>query len=345
MFHRFKFRLNKNKRQLAICFEEKMIRFIEVTLNQERIVEIHQAFSLENKLMNEAGHVDKESWKRFLKETVKPYKIKAKQVHVVIPTSNVIVRQHVMPNLPEKELKQMIHYEIGNTIHLPFELPVVDIVKIKTEGAIYKDDGEEGSQVVLVAAPGQMIYPIVEGLLDVGLEVKSVDIPATSLYRLFKTNYPERKEEPMIIAEIMNHGVDLHIFDRGILWFTRHIQMDFTEEPSLIEGTINVKALLERIQSQEYYQSFVLDLANEMERAMNFFQYTLNNRDQAINSCWIVSKHKLNENFYLYLQNRLEIEVNPLIYQPKSTKVMSVDLSGYDKGIGTLCREVTNRGN
>ncbi|WP_339059934.1 pilus assembly protein PilM [Tepidibacillus marianensis] len=330
---------------MAISFDEQVIRFLEVTLNQEKIVEIHQAFSVENKLMDEAGRVDKESWKQFLKETVKPHKIKAKQVHVVIPTSNVIVRQQVMPNLPEKDLKQMIHYEIGSSIHLPFELPVIDVVKVNTGEAVYKEDGEVGSQVVLVAAPGDLIFPIVEGLVDSGFETKSVDIPALSIYRLLKLYHPEQKNEAILLTHITDHGVDLHIFDKGILWFTRHIVIDISQESTIPEAGLDAKALLERIQSQEFYQSFVLDLANEMERAINFFQYTLNNRDQSIKSCWIVSNHLFNEGFYQYLQSRMEIVVTPLPYQSNSTKFTSEDLNGYELGIGALYREVKNNGN
>jgi len=345
MFESLINRLKKQTRQLAVSFDEQMIRFLEVTLNQKKIVQVHQAFSVENKLMDEAGRIDKESWKLFLKETIKPHKIKAKQVHVVIPTSNVIVRQQVMPDIPEKDLKQMIHYEIGSTIHLPFELPVIDVVKVNMEETVYMENGEVGSQVVLVAAPGNLIYPVVEGFVESGFEPKSVDIPALSVYRLLKIYHPEEKNNAILFTYITEHGVDLHIFDKGILWFTRHIVIDAIQESSMSGNGFDAKTILERIQSQEFYQSFAMDLANEMERAINFFKYTLNNRDQTVKSCWIVTDRNFNDGFYHFLQSRIEITVNPLFYQSSTTNFTTEDLNGYEIGIGVLYKEVKNHGN
>ena len=339
-------KLTRPHRELVITFTEDQIKFLELTRTSEKSLTIHQSFSMENKLIDENGKVEKEIWKSFLKEQVKANKIKAKEVHVIIPTSYVIVRHQVMPNLPEKELKQMIHYEIGSTLHLPFELPVIDLVKVKTEETVYNEDGEVGSQVVLVAASGNLVYPIVEGIVENNLVPKSVDIPSLGLYRLFKLYHPEQKADPILIMEIDEKGADLHIFDREILWFTRHIPLEMSSfGEGVKEEVSDAKMLLEHIQFQENYQSFVFDLANEMERAINFFQYTLNNRENAIKSCWIASNLTFPDSFYRLLEQRIEIEAKSLEYKDSTGKFSIEELKGFEVGIGAILREVKISGN
>jgi len=339
----------KTTRQLSISFDDQCIQFVEATIDDKGIKEVHNVFKEENSVIKDGGALDKFKWNHLVKKVLKEKKIKAKIVHVILPTSLVIVRHQVMPQLSEQELKQMIHYEVGSTIHLPFEAPVIDVVKVDTGEAVYKDDGEIGTQVALVAAPGNLVYPLVEVLLENRLKPKSVDIPALSLYRLFKQNYPELKNDAVLISHVTRDGVDLHIFENGIVWFTRHIPLALQdadrENVDIVDNLPDAKTLLERIQSKEVYQSFIIDFASEMERAVNFYQYTLNNRDSTIASCWISSDIPFPDTFYLFLQQRMDIEVKQLTYEIDKEKIAESQLTGFEIAVGTLFREVNNDGN
>ena len=342
--------LRTKSRILTITLEEDCVRFLEVTIKNKQIQTIHQAFSLKHSMIGDGGKLDKGKWEAMLKEQVKEYKIKAKLVHLVVPSSLVIVRHQAMPDVPEKDLKQMIQYEIGTSIHLPFDLPVVDLVKLKSDQPVYNDEGELASSVMIVAAPGDLIYPMVEILQDNGFKPKYVDIPALSLYRMFTAFHENKKNDPILLVNISRYGVDLHIFADSILWFTRHYEMaidSFVKRKEKIEENANVtgkifdaQTLLEKIQEKENYQSFVSDLGYEIERAINFFQFTLNHQDQKINQCYISSLFDMPMEFYNQIQERLDMEVNPLRYTNENKNLAAERLLGYEVGIGMLFREV-----
>ncbi|KXG43049.1 pilus assembly protein PilM [Tepidibacillus infernus] len=335
---------SKKQRLLSIVFEEHKIRFLEASIIEREISTVHQVFSIENSIVDEGGILDKKKWTELLKTQVKQYKIKAKSVHLVIPSSFIIVRQLTLPDVQEKDLKQMVQFEIGSTIHLPFEQPIIDLVKIKTKEPILNEEGELAAQVVLVAAPGQLIYPLVEGLQENRLKAKIIDIPALSLYRLFKQLHPQLKDEPILLSYVTKEGIDIHILDEGIVWFTRHIPMVITSFLSdlSVEEVLDAKTLLERIQKKENYQSYVFDLGNEIERAINFFQYTLNKRDKRMKGCWIATDLPFTDSFYQYLQERIDVTVHQLTCQPKQITVPMTNeqLLGYEVAAGMLFKEV-----
>ena len=354
-------KLLRNKlRLLTITVEEDCVRFLEVTIKNKQIQTIHQAFSLKHSMIGDGGKLDKSQWAEMLKQQVKEYKIKARVVHLVIPSSLVIVRHQAMPDVPEKDLKQMVQYEIGTSIHLPFDLPIVDLVKLKSDQPVYNDEGELASSVMIVAAPGDLIYPMVEILQDNGFKPKYVDIPALSLYRMFAAFHEKKKNDPILLVNVSRYGVDLHIFAEGILWFTRHYEMaigsfvkrqeKMKEDVDVIETPIQKQAengkiydaqtLLDKIQEKENYQSFVFDVSYEIERAINFFQFTLNHQDQKINQCYVSSLFDLPTEFYNQIQERLDMEVHPLRYSTENQKLEIERLLGYEVGIGMLFREV-----
>jgi len=340
---------SRKKRELAITFDDDWIRFIEASVKKTKnkhhnIVQIHHVSTIENDLI-EDGRLHREKWEQLLKQHIKENKIKAKMVKVAIPNSMVIIRQQSMPDLPLKDIKQILIHEIGNTIHLPFQAPVMDVIKID-EPPVMNEEGEAEIKVELVAAPGQFIYPLVEGLKANKLKPLVIDIPALSLYRFFTLHHSTVKDEPILLASVTKKGVDMHILLKGVLGFTRHIPMaieDFIVTDTE-EKVMDAKTLLEKIQERENYQSFTSNLAYEIDRAVNFYQYTLNNRDKNLKGAWIASDMDFPQGFYDILQNRIDTQVFPLNYnQEEWTEEENKRHKGYEVGIGLLLRKVVDK--
>ena len=63
--------------------------------------------------------------------------ILSKEVHLAIPTQNILIRKITsLPDIGEKELAKLLQFEVGERIHLPFENPIYDFVKV---GSILPD--------------------------------------------------------------------------------------------------------------------------------------------------------------------------------------------------------------
>ena len=65
-----------------------------------------------------------------------------------------------------------------------------------------------------------------------------------------------------------------------------------------------------------------------------------NHQDQKINQCYISSLFDMPMEFYNQIQERLDMEVNPLRYTNENKNLAAKRLLGYEVGIGMLFREV-----
>jgi len=328
----------KRKRELVIIIDDYTIRFLEITSQNDRIKVIHHKSTINNVIMKD-GVIDKSSWNAILKQQLKLNKIKARFVTIVIPSSTVILRQQTMPDLPKKNLKEILNFEIGNTIHFPFINSVFDFIKLETNTPIFNENGEPALQLALIAAPSDLIIPIIEVLRRNKLRVTSVEIPALSLYRLGSYSYPDLKDEVLLLSYITKDGVDIHIVDRGIPSFTRHIPMDLRGHLQSYDSEAAVDEELtvsEGIKKEKVYIAFSADLAFELERAINFYHYTLNNREKSVSSCLIATDLDFTEGFYNVLNERIEQEVKPLYFQ-------FGDVKGYEVGIGVFLEKQDKR--
>ncbi|MGD9677330.1 MAG: type IV pilus biogenesis protein PilM [Vulcanibacillus sp.] len=315
------------KRQLAIVFDNYSVRFVEAKVKGNSIKTVYNTFVINNSKLIQDGILDKNEWNNLFKEVVDKKIFKTKIVHVIIPTSLVILRQQAMPDLPIEQLKKIIENEIGNTIHFPFVEPVFDIVKIDSEEPFVNDQGETLRQNIIVATPGIIINNILEVLSDYKFKLKSVDIPALSYYRYAKVFFPSLKQETKLFCYITNNGIDLHIIDNDILYFTRHI-------PNALQNYLNEEGV--GFNDKE----FAVDLASEIERAKNYFNYTLNKRERQITGVVLSSEREINDTFREILRSRISLEVTVLGSLDKTLPRKVKQFKGYELGIGAFFREV-----
>lgn len=322
----------KKIRSLSITFDEANIRFLEVTVKKNRIVRVHNSFIIENTVILDNNALDEDKWISLFKGIKKQKNIKAKIAHINIPTSSVILRQQTMPDVSVKELKQMLTYEIGSTIHLPFNNPVFDIIKseIKTE----TEDSEQAMcNVTFIATPGNLINPMINSLQSEKIKVKTIDIPGLSLYQVFKRLYPAQVYDSILIIQIRIDGIDLNIIDENTIWFTRHVHLsifDYIHEEINVEN-MDFGRLVENIADKDQIKNYIREITSEIERAINFFKYTLNNRVNVLTGCWIASEFLFSHEYYDYIHEHLGLEINSLYAK---------QLLGFEVGMGSIFKEV-----
>lgn len=323
----------KKIRNLLITFDEASIRFLELTIKNNQIVKIHNTFVIENDVIYDNNTLDKEKWINLLKEQKKKRKVKAKIAYINIPTSSVIIRQQNMPDVSEKELKQMLIYEIGNNIHLPFNNPIYDVIKTETKSESSKTE-QSICSVTLVAAPGSLINPLIEGLQEVKIKAKSIEVPGISLYHFFKENYPNQAYESILIIHIRRDGININILDENTIWFTRHVNLSIFDYMQKTE----IATLLEKVNDFEDSKIYIKEIANEIDYAINFFKYSLDNRENIISGCWVASEFQFSRNYYDYLHDHLDMEIYKLSYHTNEENIQK--LLGFEVGLGTIFKEV-----
>ncbi|UOF90167.1 type IV pilus assembly protein PilM [Fodinisporobacter ferrooxydans] len=265
-----------------------------------------------------------------LREQFKLANLKAKIVRVVVPSRYVVIRQISMPKISKHDIRQAIAFELEHSIHLPFDESVFDFVKlnIPSEGASGTDVSDEDSIMnrseadfrdpyIVVAASKEIVERMVQAVETADRKVKTVDVRALSLYRLYTFSNQNASNETILFVDIAEAGTDIHIFRNGFLLFTRNVPLPLdnyrkhesqtfylepaakSEQMRAGDAALTIDALL-----------FAQDLAYEIERSINFYQYTLNNRDQYVSRLILSGNVFEPQVLTEYFKSRLDLEVN-----------------------------------
>jgi type IV pilus assembly protein PilM len=276
----------------------------------------------------------------------------AKEVHLAIPTQNILIRKVTsLPDIGESELRKLLHFEVGESIHLPFENPIYDFVKIgsiipKTvekneelegnEDELFLDELAKGieqemegpkSELLLFATSKALAQDLVDVCTTAGLKPMSAEIRGLALQRLFLYVHPRWLAETEMIVDVSKESVDIHIFKDGVIVFSRMMSISQNDQFLAVENNLDQDVLLfeeelnQYMGEQEDYNqtaaarettpiwnenSYINEIVLEVERAQNFFRYSLDQRESEFKR--IIVTGECADQVYEPLIGRLEVE-------------------------------------
>lgn len=137
------------------------------------------------------------------------------------------------------------------------------------------------ADVLLVAAPKELVDEYTSILRQCGLKPMSAEIKALSLFRLIQTAEPQLAQSTILTVDLNEASADISIFHEGHLKITRNVIVNFpARKPEKKEFPPEDMLFAEFVDPDADFLNACADLAHELERLMNFYRYTLNNRSQ-----------------------------------------------------------------
>jgi type IV pilus assembly protein PilM len=266
-----------------------------------------------------------------LQHAMKLKGFKSKKVHLVLPSHLIMVRFIKLPDIPDRHLQKVVEFEVKHNIHLPFEQPIYDFVKlngtnnhqnfIKQRSAkkvVDKDMstpddwasqeaaaafggsnvtslfGEEERNdasgespalcdVMLTAAPQELVLQYMEMIQSAGLIPAGIDVKALALFRFIERTECVPPDGTMLVVDVNQTYTDLSIFHDKQLKITRSVPLSFEGAKSeTLAKEPDTFRFFEEFETADdsLFQNTCGDLVHELERLMNFYRYTLNNRNQ-----------------------------------------------------------------
>lgn len=315
-----------SKRELAIVFDDYSVQFLEAKIKGTRIRKVYNTYLKENIDLFKEGTFDLEAWEEILAEIKSQRLFKARNVHIILPTSIVMLREKDFPEFPKEHLKAIVTSEIINTSLFPFADPIFDLVRVGHEEIEESADGEKQYKYVIVAAPGIIINLIVQSLMKERLRIRSVDIAASAIWNYFEVFSEPNEHEVRILAQVTRKGFDIHIYDRDILFFTRHAPFN-TGKLIDSDGSLDEGALAEAF-------------AGEVDRAKGYFNFTLNKRDREISWLGLISNIEITDRFSAQVKESLDMELSFLNRTVRSLPRSIRRCYGYELALGALLRGV-----
>lgn len=229
--------------------------------------------------MQSESPFDHQDMAQVINKMVIDAKISTNNVNIALPENHAYTKVVEMPNLSEKELSSAIYWEAEQYIPVPLDTVTLAWSKLRPlKSAI----GEDRMQVLLVAAPKDLIKRY-QTILDLaGLTIVSVETEILSVIRglIPKTNNPTS-----LIANIGAMGTTLGIVQNGIIIFnysvplggvalTRAIASDFGLPIDQAEEYKRVYGLSDRNFGGKVGQAIspiLTALVGEVKKALTFY--------------------------------------------------------------------------
>ncbi|WP_020619750.1 type IV pilus biogenesis protein PilM [Paenibacillus daejeonensis] len=284
---------------LGLEIADEHVRICEVQEKQGHIRVLNYVSEpLPPGAMHDGRIVDAEALAAALNNVAKSVKWSNRSVHLALPSQSVMIRMIRMPDVPEKEMRKLIQFELEHKLHLPFEEPSFDFViqplrqPAEEEAPIGTDTswlagGEEQEavaaqlrDVMLLAAPMELLHTYSQLIEGAGLRPVSMEVKAFSLLRL--TQHARMEQSGVwLLVDVKQENCDLSIVDQGIIKVTRNIEIRFGHpETAATAAEAEDDPFSAWTSPEQTFQNAAQELISELERLINFYRYSLHHREE-----------------------------------------------------------------
>lgn len=208
----------------------------------------------------------------WMKEQINSWGIKRDQVRYFVPDSSVMMKAIEHPEDVETEgLKGYVQMELGRSIQLPFENPLLDVY-----------DPIPGDQkATLFAAPAEEVMRFANILDDAGLDPTIADLRALSSIRYFTKRDYFKSDKSYLLVEWLMTGVVVTIYRGGEVEFLRF--QPFEKENGVYRSYTEGDDIAFRLDGDlESYRFQLAEQVTELERMMTFYRFSIHKGDIAV---------------------------------------------------------------
>lgn len=295
MFSRFK----KKKRIAAIELNDYYIRVLHYIEGDIASASIYEA-PLPKGIVEEEIVQDEMAFYDLLKDLVKKWGIANDDLYFFVPDHAVLMRVFNYPvDLKNEKLKGYVEMEIGESIHLPFESPLIDV---DTKGM---QDGE----AVLFAVPAEEITTLMRLYEDVRLEPVHLGIRALANLRfLAVTNYLNLNRTYLIVDWSVE-AASMSIYSDGKVDFLRYQSIETPRDAwQYVEvDENNYRFVYDG--DRDLYQRLLIDQGYEIERILNFYRFSLHKGEKSVDEIIMMGDHPEMETIVREVRNIIDSPV------------------------------------
>ncbi len=237
-----------------------------------------------------------------LKNNIAKWAGKKQNARVFVPDTSVLLKSFEHPDdVALHELKGYAEMELGQSIHLPFQEPLIDVY----------DPNPNDGQAMLFAAPSEEVTKTVGLLLDAALEPQVADIRGLCNIRLLEHLQLIEDDKTYLIADWSINGVSISIFSYGQLEFVRYQSFD-TDLSKWKPEEIAEFSYSYHLEAEDDYRIILTDQMLEIDRIMNFFKFSLHKGEKSVDDIIILGDNPLLSTIKEFLENNFMIPITML---------------------------------
>ncbi|WP_336046567.1 type IV pilus biogenesis protein PilM [Solibacillus ferritrahens] len=273
----------KRKSHASILLNDYVIRALVSkgpTLDQPVIYET----PLPRNAVHEGAIMDEMAIYELIKENIPNWGGKKQNVRFLVPDTSVLLKTFEHPaDVSGKKLKEFVQMELGNSIHLPFQEPLIDV----------HDSVEGDGKAVLLAAPPDEVGKMIGLLLDNHLNPQIADIRALCNLRLLEHIEFIDSNRTYLVTDWSINEFSICIFSNGEVEFLRFQTVD--TDPDKWEQDIleNDEVEFHYTGDLDDFRRATTDQVLEIDRMMNFFKFSLHKGEKVVDEIIVMGDHPL----------------------------------------------------
>jgi type IV pilus assembly protein PilM len=256
-------------------------------------------------IIKEGKIIDLDTLEVILEQCIQTWKFRNRKVRFLVPDPFVTIRKIPIPaDLVENEIKDYLYLEMGASIHLPFEDPVFDFITLPVL--------EDKQEILLFAANRERVLEYSHLLSRLKLKPEVADLSALALYRLYHLFSKRTGVERMLMIQFDIDIINMSIFENEVPFFMRHYSIHYDEKEWEIQIGRSGFQQLTFIGDEDQLQQQLNDAYREMNKLIEFYQFSLHQGKNEINKMVLTGDHPLLSKIVADLSNRFEIEIQLL---------------------------------
>ncbi|MGE8078443.1 type IV pilus biogenesis protein PilM [Peribacillus loiseleuriae] len=302
--------LNRQHR-VHLSIKDRYIRFVES--GKKRKLLAYGQKSLPDGVVVEGQIKDRETLELIMEEMVEQWKLKGKKVSFCVPDSTVVVRKIQVTNeVPDHELKGYLYMELGQSIHLPFEDPILEAIPL--------GEVTGNREVLLFASRETVLNEFTELLKGASLKPDIADLSVLSLYRMYYHLGLAKQDEHVLLVQIGLDALLLSVFNEHKPVFSRHYPLEFHQDHFELSKSRSGSDFYSWMGAQNELKSQSQDITMEIERFLSYYHFNLTKGNHRISKLVLSGDHPCMETFYSDIHTAIEVSVQPLLEPLFQTK-------------------------
>lgn len=285
----------KKKSHVSVLINDYLIRELVSKgpiLDQPVIYEM----PLPRNVVQEGSIMDEMAMYELIKSKVPDWGGRKQNVRFLVPDTSILLKTFEHPaDVSGRKLREFVQMELGNTIHLPFQEPLIDVY----------DAVEGDGKAVLFAAPPDEVGKIIGLILDNHLHPQVADIRALCNLRLLEHIQFIDSNRTYLVTDWSINELSICIYSNEEVEFLRFQTVDTDLDKWEQEVLENGEVEFRYTDQLDDFRGATTDQVLEMDRIMNFFKFSLHKGERVVDEIIVMGDHPLLQTIETLLRENL----------------------------------------
>lgn len=258
-----------SKNTLSFDFAQDEIKIVEGKYTKKGVV-VGKSFSLDlPEGLYENGEIrDIDQLSYLLRNCLKENKATQGEVHGVVNSTNVIMREVTMPKVDQAQIKSIINYQLEDYIPINPQEYIVNFIIL---GSIV-EDGVEKLSILLIGVPKVIVETHLHLIKNIDLKPAVLDYQGNAINKLIfvgdKINNYYPTEDPIACLDLGYENTSLTITHQGTIKVSRAIEIG-------VKYLVDLHRNIEHISEKDIYDKLMnmKDLEDELSPISDDFKF------------------------------------------------------------------------